>query len=161
MQDKLSAFRSKTISMQELDLLVPWERSERTSSSKVFFMFGIVVIFHVDVKVTRQYDWHIPTTSPCQKLKHVAHFWRIPNQVRKYQRFPVVAGSIWRYTNTFYLFTRHSATQTSPHYSEAANLKDVFAMFCLSSFMRRWGVAIVVALFFYIWLLLQFWRPDV
>jgi hypothetical protein len=31
-----------------------------------------------------------------------------------------------------------------PHNSEAANL-NIFAMFCLSSFTRWWGVAIVAA----------------
>jgi hypothetical protein len=59
--------------------------------------FGSVIIFHVDIKVTRQYEWHSLITSPCQKLKHSAHFWRIPSQVSKYQRFPVVAGRSWRY----------------------------------------------------------------
>jgi hypothetical protein len=39
--------------------------------------------------------------------------------------------------STFYPFTEHSAAQTSPHESEADNLNDVFAMFCLPSFMRR------------------------
>jgi hypothetical protein len=59
-----------------------------------------IIIFHIDVKVTYQYDWHIPTTSPCQNLKHFAHFWRTPSQVRKYQRFPIVAGSILRYVQS-------------------------------------------------------------
>jgi hypothetical protein len=36
-------------------------------------------------------------------------------------------------TSTFRPFTRHSAAQISPHDFEAANLNDVFAMFCLSS----------------------------
>jgi hypothetical protein len=49
-------------------------------------------------------------------------------------------------TSAFCPFTRHSAAQTSPHDSEAGNLNDVFAVLCLSSFMRRLGVAIVVAL---------------
>jgi hypothetical protein len=40
-------------------------------------------------------------------------------------------------TRTFCPFTGHSAAQTSPHESEAGNLNDVFAMFCLSSCMRR------------------------
>jgi hypothetical protein len=40
-------------------------------------------------------------------------------------------------TSTFYPFTGHSAAQTSPHESEAANLNIVFAMFCSSSFLRR------------------------
>jgi hypothetical protein len=40
-------------------------------------------------------------------------------------------------TRTFCPFTGHSAPQTSPHESEAGNLNDVFAMFCLSSLMRR------------------------
>jgi hypothetical protein len=61
------------------------------------YKLSIVIILRVDIKVTCQFDWHILTTSPCQKLvKHFAHFWRIPSQVRKFQRFPIVTGSIWR-----------------------------------------------------------------
>jgi hypothetical protein len=39
--------------------------------------------------------------------------------------------------STFRPFTIHSAAQTRPHESEAGNLNDVFAMVCLSSFMRK------------------------
>jgi hypothetical protein len=39
--------------------------------------------------------------------------------------------------SAFYPFTRHSAAQTFPDESEAGNLDDVFAMFCLSSFIRK------------------------
>jgi hypothetical protein len=68
MQDKLSTFYPTTLSMQELDLAVlekgPKERQVQRYLSELY-KFGIVTIFHVDVKVTRQYDWHILTTSPC------------------------------------------------------------------------------------------------
>jgi hypothetical protein len=73
-----------------------------------------LIIFHVDIKVTQQNDWHILTTSPCQKLKHFAYFWRTPSQVRKYQRF---SNHHWEYLEIrtepppalFNPFTRHPA----------------------------------------------------
>jgi hypothetical protein len=41
---------------------------------------------------------YLPNLS-LPKIEHFAHFWRIPSEVRKYQRFPIVAGSIWRYVH--------------------------------------------------------------
>jgi hypothetical protein len=98
------------------------------------YKFVIVIIFHVDVKV-------ISSQPPLAKNSNIFQTWRIPSQVRKYQRFPIVAGSIWRYVHSHHQhsfpFTRHSAAQTSPREYEAGNLNGVFAMLCLSSFMRR------------------------
>jgi hypothetical protein len=48
-------------------------------------------------------------------------------------------------TRTFCPIPTHSSAQTAPHEYEAGNLNDVFAMFYLFNFMRRRGVAIVVA----------------
>jgi hypothetical protein len=40
-------------------------------------------------------------------------------------------------TSAFCPFMRHSAAQKSPHESEADNLNNIFAKFCLSIFIRR------------------------
>jgi hypothetical protein len=58
--------------------------------------------------------------------------------MKDFQSFLGIFGNTYRVsTSTFHPFTRYSAAQMSPHDSEAANLNDVFATFCLSSFMRR------------------------
>jgi hypothetical protein len=105
------------------------------------YKFGVVIIFHVDVKVTHHYDWHVLTTSPCQNLIILHTFVEYPTKlenIRDFQSPLGVLGDMYTVTtSTFCPFTRHSAAQTSPHESEAGNLNDVFAMFCLSSFMRR------------------------
>jgi hypothetical protein len=114
------------------------------------YKFGIVIIFHVDVKVTRQYDWHALTTSLCQNLLILHTLGEYPpklENIKDFQSSLGVAGDTYTVTtSTFCPFTGHSAAQTSPHGSEAANLIEVFAMFCLFSFMSRRGVAIVEAL---------------
>jgi hypothetical protein len=56
--------------------------------------------------------------------------------IKDFQSSLVVFGDTYTVTTrTFYPFTRHSAAQTSPHEYEAGNLNNVFAMFCLSSFI--------------------------
>jgi hypothetical protein len=76
MQEKLSTFRPKTVSMQELDLVLENILKERQVRRYFyeFYKFGILIIFDVDVKATIQYDKHILITSPCQKLKILHNF---------------------------------------------------------------------------------------
>jgi hypothetical protein len=110
-----------------------------------FYKFGIVIFFHIHAKVTHQYDWHICTTSPCQKLKHFEHPAKLEN-IEDFRLSLGVFGDTYRVTtSTFCLFIGHSDAQMSPHEFEAGNLNDVLAMFCLSSFMRRRGIATVAA----------------
>jgi hypothetical protein len=57
--------------------------------------------------------------------------------IKDFQSSLGVFGDTYSHHQHCFLFTRHSAAQTSPHESEAGNLNEVFATFCLSSFMRR------------------------
>jgi hypothetical protein len=103
------------------------------------YKFAIVIIFHVDVKVNRQYEWHVLTTYPCQKPKHFAHFFgEYPSKLGNIKDFQSSLGVFGdMYTVATSTFTGHSAAQTFPHESEAGYLNNIFAMFSLSSFMRK------------------------
>jgi hypothetical protein len=57
--------------------------------------------------------------------------------IKDFQSWLGVFGDMYTVTTSVFCpFTGQSAAQTSPHESEAGNLNDVFAMFCLSSFRR-------------------------
>jgi hypothetical protein len=101
------------------------------------YKFGTVITFDVDVKVTRQYDWHVFRTSPWQNLNILHTFGEYPAKLQNIKDFQSSLGVVGVTTSTVCPFTRHSAAHTSPHDYEAGNLNDVFAMFCLSSFMRK------------------------
>jgi hypothetical protein len=78
------------------------------------YKFGIVIIFHVDVKVTRQYDWHFLTTSPCQKLKQFAHFGEYPAKLENIKGLESSLGDMYKVTtSTFCPFTGHCCTDVS------------------------------------------------
>jgi hypothetical protein len=105
------------------------------------YKFGTVIIFHVDVKVTRQYDWYTSQLILAKNLNILHTFEEYPSKFENIKDFQSLLGVfVDTYivtTSTFRPFIGHSAAQTSPHESKAGNLNDVFAMFCLSSFMRR------------------------
>jgi hypothetical protein len=140
MQDKLSTFCPKTISVQELDLVIPEKDPKECQVRSIFhelYEFGIVITFHIDVKVTR-----ISSQPLLAKNLNILHnFGEYPakfENIKDLKSLLGVFGDTYTVTSsTFCPFTRRSAAQASPHNSEAANLNDVFAIFCLSSIMRR------------------------
>jgi hypothetical protein len=109
-----------------------------------------VIIFHFDVKVTRQYDWHISQLVVGKNLNILNIFGEYPAKLENIKDFQLsleIFGDRHTVTkSTCSPFTRHSASKMPPHEFEAGNLNDVIAMFCLSSFMGRLGFAIMVAL---------------
>jgi hypothetical protein len=88
------------------------------------YKFGIVIARHSDINIPRQYEFSLPG--------YFVHIWRTQSH----------------HLYMFCPFTSHAAAQTSSQNSESANLNKFFDMFPLSNFIRRWAVAVVVALFF-------------
>jgi hypothetical protein len=101
------------------------------ASSKVSFIkyssSEILIIFHVDLKITRHYGWHILTTSLSPNLNISHTFGEYPPKLENIKYFPLSLGvfedTYKDTTSTFWPFTRQSAPQTSSHHYEAANLR--------------------------------------
>jgi hypothetical protein len=57
--------------------------------------------------------------------------------IKDFQSSLGVFGDTYTSSPALFIHLQDTTAQTSPHESEAGNLNDVFAIFYLSSFMRR------------------------